>query len=81
MGRELRLVQQGFDPTDWKPMSSVGKGVREIRVRDRSGAYRAIYVAKLVDRIVVLHIFEKKTQATALRDIELARKRLGELGR
>ena len=60
-------------------MPSVGKGVREIRIRDVTGAYRVIYLAKLADRIVVLHAFIKKTQATPKRDIDLASKRLKDL--
>lgn len=44
-GLELRQVQHGFDPSDWKPMKSVGPGVREIRVRDSAGAFRVLYVA------------------------------------
>lgn len=79
LGEQLRIVQDGCDPADWKPMPSVGVGVREIRVRDVSGAYRVIYLAKLADRVVVLHAFVKKTQATAKRDIDLARKRLKDL--
>ena len=37
-GFELRRVQQGLDPDDWKPMRSIGPGVREIRIRQASGA-------------------------------------------
>ncbi|HEY5056762.1 MAG TPA: hypothetical protein VII58_11420 [Acidobacteriaceae bacterium] len=31
-GFELQQVQRGFDPVDWKPMSSIGPGVQELRV-------------------------------------------------
>ena len=65
----------GREPEDFKPMAVVGPGAYEIRVRDTTGAFRAIYVAKLVDAIYVLHVFQKKTQATSKYDIELARKR------
>lgn len=78
-GRQLDLVQQGKGPVDWKPMASIGSGVREIRLRDEHGIYRVIYVAKLADRIYVLHCFQKKTQATSKMDIELAKRRLTEL--
>jgi len=57
-------------------MKTIGPGVREIRIRDASGAFRIIYLATLTDRVLVLHAFEKKTQQTARRDIELAVKRL-----
>lgn len=75
-GWQLDLVQRGDDPDDWKPMQSVGPGVREIRIRDASGAFRIIYLAKVEDRVLVLHAFQKKTQATARRDIDLAAQRL-----
>jgi phage-related protein len=78
-GFQLDRVQRGLEPDDWKPMSSVGTGVREIRVRDESGSYRVIYIAKLQDAVYVLHCFTKKTQATRKRDIELAAKRYREL--
>jgi phage-related protein len=60
-------------------MPALGPGVRELRIRDRSGAFRVIYLATLADRIVVLHAFQKKTQRTAKHDIDLAAKRLREL--
>ena len=80
-GYQLDLVQRGEQPDDFKPMPSIGKGVAEIRVRDDSGAYRVIYTARLADAVYVLHAFQKKTQATAKRDIELARARYSELSR
>jgi phage-related protein len=76
VGYQLREVQKGFDPHDWKPMKTVGPGVREIRIRDASGAFRVIYLAAMDDVIVVLHAFQKKTQATAQKDIDLAATRL-----
>lgn len=72
---DLRRVQSGEMPRDWKPMSSVGAGVVEMRVRV-SGAYRLMYVAKFAEEIYVLHTFQKKSQKTAGLDIELARSRL-----
>jgi phage-related protein len=65
-------VQRGHEPTDWKPMMSIGAGVNEIRVRDDTGAYRVVYVAKFDEAIYVLHAFQKKTPRTAKRDIDLA---------
>ncbi len=78
-GYQLDRVQHGLEPDDWKPIKAVGQGVRELRIRDRAGAFRVIYLAALSDRIVVLHAFQKKTQRTAKHDIELAAKRLREL--
>ena len=74
-GVELMAVQLGYEPADWKPMSSVGPGVREIRVQHES-QYRVIYIAKYADAIYVLHAFRKKTQKTPRLDIEIARSRL-----
>jgi phage-related protein len=59
-------------------MKTVGAGVREIRIREASGAYRVIYLATLPDRVLVLHAFGKKTQETPKKDIELAARRLRE---
>ena len=78
-GFQLDRVQRGLEPFDWKPMSSVGSGVREIRVRDESGAYRVLYVAKFEEAVYVLHCFQKKTQATPKQDIDLAERRYREL--
>ncbi|MBS0547584.1 MAG: type II toxin-antitoxin system RelE/ParE family toxin [Proteobacteria bacterium] len=72
VGFELRRVQYGEEPSDWKPMASVGPGVREIRVRGAHGAFRVLYVATFPDAIYVLHAFQKKTRATAQKDLELA---------
>jgi len=80
-GYQLEQVQRGEQPDDFKPMPSIGKGVEEIRVRDDSGIYRVIYTARLADAVYVLHAFQKKTQATAKRDIELATERFQQLRR
>lgn len=77
-GRQLWFVQTGSHPDDWKPMSSVGPGAREIRIRDATGAYRVIYVAKFEEAIYVLHCFEKKTEKTRQADIDLAAARYKE---
>ena len=78
-GFELRAVQNGLEPRDWKPMRSIGSGVKEIRIHVL-GEWRIVYVAKLADAIYVLHAFQKKSQKTNKNDIELARKRLKEIG-
>lgn len=76
-GYQLREVQKGSDPSDWKPMTTIGSGVREIRIREASGAFRIVYVASIGDQVVVLHAFQKKTQKTPQKDIDLAATRLG----
>ncbi|HUE92616.1 MAG TPA: type II toxin-antitoxin system RelE/ParE family toxin [Pseudomonas sp.] len=78
-GHQLDQVQQGREPDDWKPMPSIGTGVREIRIREASGAFRVIYVAKFEAAIFVLHCFQKKTQKTSRADIVLATQRLKDL--
>ena len=78
-GHQLDQVQQGREPDDWKPMRTIGQGVREIRIRDEAGAFRVIYVAKFADTIYVLHCFQKKTQATSKPHLELATKRYRDL--
>jgi phage-related protein len=80
-GHQLDQVQRGLDPEDWKPMQSIGGGVREIRIRDQAGALRVIYVATRPEAVYVLHAFQKKTQATSKRDLDLAEARLKELTR
>ena len=77
-GFELSEVQKGLDPSDWKPMTGVGAGVREIRVHTEN-EYRVMYVAKFVEAVYVLHAFGKKTQQTSKKDIELASQRYREL--
>ena len=78
-GYQLEHVQQGASPDDWKPMKTIGHGVNEIRIRDKAGAFRVIYVATYADAVYVLHAFQKKTQATSLQDIRLAASRYREL--
>jgi len=75
-GWQLELVQRGDDPDDWKPMKVIGAGVREIRIREASGAFRIIYLANLEDRVLVLHAFQKKTRETSKHDLDLASQRL-----
>ena len=80
VGFQLRRVQQGLDPDDWKPMPTVGTGVREIRIHV-GGAFRVFYVTTRAEAIYVLHAFEKKTRKTAARDLEIGRERFRALGK
>ena len=73
-GQELRRIQAGRLPIDWKSMPGIGLGVNELRVR-AGGAYRVIYLAKFAEAVYVLHVFEKKSRKTARLDVELARQR------
>ena len=73
-GLELRAIQRGQDPTDFRPMPALGSGVQEIRIR-AGGTYRVFYVAKFEEVIYVLHAFQKRTQKTAKQDIEIGQQR------
>jgi phage-related protein len=77
-GFELWQVQNGDDPSDSKPMPSVGVGVAEIRIRI-DGAFRILYLAKLPEAVYVLHAFQKKTPKTSKPDIDLAKQRYRDL--
>lgn len=74
-GKELRNVQYGQNPTDWKPFDEVGAGTKEIRIKVSKNAYRILYVAKLEDAIYVLHCFKKASQKTTQHDKDVARLR------
>ena len=62
-----------------RPMPSIGRGVHELRLRDRSGAYRIVYALVHGGTVHVLHAFKKTTQGTPLKSLELARNRLKEV--
>jgi len=78
-GFELRAVQNGIEPSDWKPIRAVGPGVKEIRIHVL-GEWRVIYVGKLRDAVYVLHAFQKKARKMSWRDIDLARQRYRQIG-
>jgi phage-related protein len=78
-GYQLNQIQHGREPDDWKPINTVGRGVREIRIRDAAGAFRVLYVAKFDDALYVLHCFQKKTQKTSKADLNLASQRYRDL--
>jgi phage-related protein len=80
-GYQLDKIQNGLQPDDFKPMPTVGKGVEELRIWDDSGTYRVIYTARLQEIIYVLHAFQKKTQATSKKDIDIAKTRWIDLTR
>jgi phage-related protein len=81
IGFQLERVQRGLNPDDWKPMKSIGPGVREIRVRDAAGVFRVIYIATWADAVYVLHAFQKKIQQTSKRDLMIAESRFKTLRR
>jgi phage-related protein len=62
-----------------RPIPAVGSGVSEIRLHDASGAYRAFYVVRTTQAVLVFHVFVKKTATTPRREIRLAQRRLKEM--
>jgi phage-related protein len=78
-GFELRAVQNGLDPRDWKPIQAIGPGVKEIRIH-ALGEWRVIYIAKIHNAVYVLHAIQKRTKKTNRQDIDLARQRFRQIG-
>ena len=78
-GFELRTIQNGLEPSDWKPMQIIGQGAKEIRIHVL-GEWRVIYVAKFQDAVYVLHSFKKTSRKTSKQDIELAHQRYKQIG-
>jgi phage-related protein len=81
LGKLIYDVQTGarLGMPQSRPMPSVAPGVEELRVRDRSGVYRAFYFSRSARGVLVVHAFVKKSQATSKQDIEIGRKRLREM--
>jgi phage-related protein len=75
IGYQLDRLQRGLNPVDWRPMPTVGKGVKEIRIK-RQGQYRVIFVRNVGESILVLHAFQKKARKTARVDINQAQNAL-----
>ena len=74
-GYQLYRIQQGLMPSDWKPMPIIGSGILEIRIHTER-QHRVFYIAKFEEAVYVLHAFEKKTQRTSKRDLDIGRTRL-----
>lgn len=74
-GFQLRKIQAGLDPDDWKPFDSIGAGTREIRIRESEGIFRVMYVTKFVEALYVLHCFQKKTPKLGPPDRKIAETR------
>ncbi|MCA1742402.1 MAG: type II toxin-antitoxin system RelE/ParE family toxin [Desulfovibrionales bacterium] len=78
-GYQIDKLQRGDIPDSWKPVTVIGPGVQEIRLRDASGQFRVLYVAKFAEAVYILHCFCKKTQRIPRKDLELAANRYQEL--
>lgn len=81
IGTLLMMLQQGqsLGEPQSKPMKSIHAKAHELRVKDKKGAYRVIYVLSIQDQILIPHAFTKKTQKTPQKEIELSIKRLKEM--
>lgn len=79
LGFDLRLLQEGEQPTNYRPMQSIGPGVFELRDQDERSWYRLIYLSQIRNVIHVLHCFEKRSRETPLKEIHTARQRLKEV--
>jgi phage-related protein len=75
-GFELWQLQQGENPSGYRPLPSVGAGVFELRNQDERSWYRVVYLSRIHDVIYVLHCFEKKSREMPRRDFEKAKRRL-----
>ena len=76
LGAELRRLQIGERPISSRPMPSIGIRVYELKEQDERAWYRVVYLAKVGNRIHVLHCFEKKSAKTGKSDLAVARWRL-----
>lgn len=76
LGFNLRLLQQGLKPIDFRPLQSIGPGVFELRDEDERTWYRVVYLSRINDIIFVLHCFEKKSREMPKRDADTAKRRL-----
>ena len=81
VGYQIQTLQRGGQPSDFKPMPTIGIGVEEVRVQGGPGAYRVIYTARMADEIVVLHAFQKKSRGTSKLDLQIAKTRFNRLKR
>jgi phage-related protein len=76
LGFQLRLLQHGQQPTDYRAMNSIGSGVFELRDQDQRAWYRVIYLSRVRSVIHILHCFEKRSRETPSKEINTARQRL-----
>jgi phage-related protein len=81
LGQAIWEMQQGakLDMPLSKSMPTVAAGVEELRVKDRTGAYRAFYYVRSKRGILIFHAFEKRSQKTPKSEIEVGAKRLREM--
>ncbi len=76
-GYMLRLLQQGQTLTlpHSRPMPTIGTRCHELRINDENKTWRIIYYID-EDAIIILEVFDKKTQKTPQEVIEICKRRL-----
>ena len=82
LARYLRLADLllEFGPNLGMPHTrALGGGLLELRVKGPEGIARVFYCTVVQRRIVVLHVFIKKSQKTPRRELETAKRRLREV--
>lgn len=81
IGTLLMMLQQSevLNAPQSKPMKSIHAKAHELRVRDKKGIYRVIYVLSTPGQILIPHAFTKKTHSTPQHEIEISIKRLKEM--
>ena len=60
-------------------LSNIFRGLHELRLKDRTGQFRFLYLIKTGDGIFVIHGFKKKTQRLPQKELELVLKRIKEI--
>jgi phage-related protein len=70
------MLQRGEQPTDYRPVTTLGSGVFELRSSNERAWYRVLYLSRIHDVIYVLHCFEKKSRTLPKNDAEVAQRRL-----
>jgi phage-related protein len=82
LARYLRLtdLMLEFGPNLGMPHTrAMGEGLCELRVKGQEGIARVFYCTVVQRRIVMLHVFIKKSQKTPKRELEIAKHRLQEV--
>lgn len=78
-GYFLRMLQGGETLTmpESRPMPSIGARCHELRIRDTDSTWRIVYRLD-PDTILIVEVFNKKTQQTPKRVIDACKARLTE---
>jgi phage-related protein len=76
LGFQLRQLQQGEKPSNYRPLPQIGHGVYELRDEDERAWYRVVYLSQIGNTIHVLHCFEKKSREIPRNEVETAVRRL-----